>query len=122
MTRIKQGGCFVAGTPVWMSDGTTKAIEQVKVGDSVLSKNEKTGAVAAKKVLHTSVRQNIWTRKITFDNGAVLETTDEHPLYVDGRGFVKAKEVVIGSSIVTRAGPSANKVVGTQYLIILITR
>ena len=79
----------------------------------VLSKNEKTGEVAAKKVLHTSVRQNIWTRKLSFDNGAILETTDEHPLYVEGRGFVKAKEVGIGSSIVTRAGPSA-KVVGVE--------
>ena len=64
-------------------------------------------------MLHTSVRQNIWTRKLTFENGAILETTDEHPLYVEGRGFVKAKEVGIGSSIVTRAGPGA-KVVGVQ--------
>ncbi len=86
-----------------MSDGTTKPIEQVKFGDSVLSKNEQTGAVAAKKVTHTSVRPDIWTRKLTFENGAVLETTDEHPLYVEGSGFAKAKEVGIGSSIVTRA-------------------
>ena len=111
--KFKRDGCFVAGTPVWMGDGTTKAIEQVQVGDTVLSKNEKTGAIAAKKVLHTSVRHDIWTRKLTFDNGAVLETTDEHPLYVDGRGFVKAKEVGIGNSIVTRAGPAA-KVVAIQ--------
>ena len=111
--EIKQKGCFVAGTLVWMGDGTTKPIEQVRVGDTVLSKNEQTGEVAAKKVLHTSVRQNIWTRKLSFDNGAILETTDEHPLYVEGRGFVKAKEVGIGSSIVTRAGPSA-KVVGVE--------
>lgn len=43
----------------------------------------------------------------------MLETTDEHPLYVEGRGFVKAKEVGIGSSIVTRAGQAA-KVVTVQ--------
>ena len=42
-----------------------------------------------------------------------LETTDEHPLYVEGSGFAKAKEVGIGSSIVKRAGPGA-KVVGVQ--------
>ena len=59
------------------------------------------------------MRADIWTRKLSFDNGAVLETTDEHPLYADGRGFVKAKEVGIGSSIVTRAGPGA-KVVGVE--------
>ena len=111
--EIKQGGCFVAGTPVWMADGTLKPIEQVKVGDLVLSKNEQTGEIAPKKVSHVSVRADIWTRKLSFDNGAILETTDEHPLYVDGRGFVKAKEVGIGNSIVTRAGPGA-KVVGVQ--------
>ncbi len=110
LAKLKERGCFVAGTPVWMADGTTKPIEQVKVGDTVLSKNEKTGEIAAKKVLHTSVRQNIWTRKLTFENGAVVETTDEHPLYVEGSGFAKAKEVGIGSSIVTRAGPSAKVV------------
>ena len=103
----------MAGTLVWMADGTTKPIEQVKLGESVLSKNEKTGEVAAKKVTNTSVRQNIWTRKLSFEGGAVLETTDEHPLYVEGSGFVKAKEVGIGSSIVTRAGPSA-KVVAVE--------
>ena len=96
-----------------MSDGTTKPIEQVKVGDLVLSKNEKTGEVTTKKVSHVSVRADIWTRKLTFDNGAVLETTDEHPLYAEGRGFVKAKEVGIGSRIITRAGPGA-KVVGVE--------
>ncbi len=96
-----------------MADGTLKPIEQVKVGDSVLSKNEQTGEVAAKKVTNTSVRADIWTRKLTFENGATLETTDEHPLYVEGSGFAKAKEVGIGSSIVTRAGPGA-KVVGVQ--------
>ena len=105
--------CFVVGTLVWMNDGTTKPIEQVKVGDTVLSKNEKTGEIAAKKVTNVSVRADIWTRKLTFDNSAVLETTDEHPLYVEGRGFVKAKEVGIGSSIVTRAGPGA-KVVAVE--------
>ena len=73
--KFKRDGCFVAGTPVWMGDGTTQPIEQVKVGDTVLSKNEKTGEVAAKKVLHTNVRHDIWTRKLTFEGGNVLETT-----------------------------------------------
>ena len=113
LAKFKKEGCFVAGTPVWMSDGTTKPIEQVKTGDLVLSKNEKTGEIAAKRVTNVSVRAAIWTRKLSFDNGAILETTDEHPLYVEGRGFVKAKEAGIGSSIVTRAGPGA-KVVGVQ--------
>ena len=32
-----RGGCFVAGTPITMSDGSVRAIELVRTGDSVLS-------------------------------------------------------------------------------------
>ena len=106
-TDQKKVGCFVAGTLVLMGDGHFESIEQVKVGDLVSSKNETTGEVAVKKVLYTSVRHDIWTREITFSDGNVLETTDEHPLYIEGSGFHKAKEIGIGSSIVTRAGPAA---------------
>ncbi len=35
------GGCFIAGTLVTMGDGAKKAIEDVKVGDQVLSYNER---------------------------------------------------------------------------------
>jgi len=34
-----------------------------------------------------------------------ITTTDEHPFYVAGTGFVKAGDLGIGTSIVTRAGP-----------------
>ena len=34
-----------------------------------------------------------------------LKTTRNHPLYVDGRGFVPAGGLAIGNAIVTRAGP-----------------
>jgi hypothetical protein len=34
-------GCFVAGTPVVLADGSLKPIEQVSVGDCVLSRDEK---------------------------------------------------------------------------------
>ena len=47
------GNCFVAGTPVQMANGTTRPIEQVKVGDFVKSRNPKTGQVEAKRVDRT---------------------------------------------------------------------
>jgi len=43
---------------------------------------------------------------LSFSNGETIETTAEHPFYVDGKGFVPAGELGIGTSIVTRAGPS----------------
>jgi hypothetical protein len=42
-TPIPAGRCFLAGTGVLLADGTTKNIEDVKLGDKVLSTNLKTG-------------------------------------------------------------------------------
>ena len=43
---------------------------------------------------------------LTFSNSEKIETTKDHPFYVEGKGFVKAGELGIGTSIVSRAGPS----------------
>jgi hypothetical protein len=99
-------GCFVAGTLVLMGDGTFKAIEQLNVGDTILSKSESTGEVAPKKVLRVTVRPHIATLVLTFQNGQSIETTANHPFYVEHKGFLPAGELGIGTSIVTRAGPS----------------
>jgi len=72
----------------------------------VLSKNESTGEVAAKRVTHTFVRQAPGTLALTFSNGERIETTAEHPFYVESEGFVPAGLLALGNSIVTRAGPS----------------
>lgn len=37
------GSCFTAGTPILLSDGTTKSIEKMEKGDLVLSYNEESG-------------------------------------------------------------------------------
>ena len=86
------GGCFVAGTLVWTDKGLVP-IEQVKVGDMVLSKAEDgTGETQYKPVVRT----------ITFDQKAVMllrvwldddqrviqiVATPNHPFWVDGRGW-----------------------------------
>jgi len=89
-----------------MADGSLKPIEQVKVGDLVLSKSESNGEVAAKRVSQTFERVAPSTLAITFNNGEIIETTAEHPLYREGDGFTPAGLLAIGNSIVTRAGPS----------------
>ena len=63
------GACFAAGTLVHTRDGL-KPIEQIQVGDYVLSKPENDGELACKRVLQTfhhpkkSLEQNsarFWT-------------------------------------------------------------
>jgi RHS repeat-associated protein len=98
--------CFVAGTPIAMADGSSKPIEEVKAGDQVASRDEATGKTAVKEVKQTFERQANATVVLEFSDGERIETTKEHPFYVQGKGFVKAGELGIGTSIVTRAGPA----------------
>ena len=110
---LTEHGCFVAGTPVAMADGSFKPIEQVKAGDFVLSRDPAqlgVNRIEAKKVMQTSVRNNIHTLSLSFDDGETIETTGEHPFYVTGEGFVPAGRLAIGNAIVTRAGPATRLV------------
>jgi RHS repeat-associated protein len=100
-------GCFVAGTPVQMADGKTKPIEQVKTGDKVMSRSEKTGTTQPQTVLATIKHYNVPTITLTFSNGEKIVTTAPHPFYVKGKGFVPATQLAVGNAIVTRAGPLA---------------
>lgn len=76
------GSCFVAGTKVTMSDFSDKNIEDVVVGDKVLSFNEKTQETEIKTVI--SLKQPIHNDlvKYTFSNGQTLVSTFDHPYYV----------------------------------------
>ena len=128
VSRILQKvGCFVAGTPVQiaieMTDAspadrlsepfstTTKPIEQIKIGDSVVSRDAATGKTSAKRVTATKARTAYELVKVSLADaaGEVVETiqaTPEHPFYVQGKGFTPAGRLAIGNSIVTRAGPA----------------
>ena len=83
------------------------------MGDRVLSRDaERSGPTVteAKQVTQTSVRNNIPTLSLTFNSGETIETTSEHPFYVEGAGFVPAGRLSIGNAIVTRAGPAVKVV------------
>jgi len=49
---------------------------------------------------------NIVLRDAKTGHEETLTCTPEHPLYVQGQGFVLAGQLGIGTSIVTRAGPA----------------
>lgn len=38
--------------------------------------------------------------RLTFSNGAIVEGTEDHPLYVEGQGYVPLSEVPLGSRVV----------------------
>ena len=103
--------CFTADTPVQMADGTTKRICEVQVGDQVLSRDPATGKDEAKTVTFTIERHAPSVVDVTLHDARTgkaetLTCTPEHPLFVQGQGWVEAGSVGIGTSIVSRAGPA----------------
>ena len=119
------GQCFIAGTPVQVVPQTALAstggsgvatrtvpIEQVKVGDRVVSRNDKTGTTTLRRVTQTFVRTSAHLLTVTLadkQTGKVVETlqtTRQHPFFVAGKGWVPAGGLAIGNAIVTRAGPA----------------
>jgi hypothetical protein len=81
-----RGSCFAAGTPVLMADGAWRPIEEVAVGSTVFSYDEKLGQVTANavtKVLHHAAEPI--HRAVVAGVGDDLFLTTNHPFYSAGR-------------------------------------
>jgi len=92
------GGCFVAGTKIKMYDGIEKNIEDIKVGDKVLSYDIQNNKLVDGQVLSTSIKK-VSTLIIINDN---IKTTPEHPFYVVNQNeYAEAKDLKIGDVLLT---------------------
>ena len=73
---------FTKGTKIHTINGLV-AIEKIKVGDKVLSYNEKTGDYEYKRVAHTFVTEKNKLIKLKIKGEKkVITTSTEHPFYV----------------------------------------
>ena len=89
--------CFPKGTKILMSDLTYKNIEDVVVGDSVMSFavpeiSGKQITLVPTTVTHNFIRHD-YLRTIVDDNGVAIQTTDEHPFYNGRRKWVRAEDI-----------------------------
>jgi hypothetical protein len=78
----------------------TRDIEKISEGDLVLARDERTGRLAPKRVVETYIRTSDHLRilQIRSSDGAKvqeLKTTDEHPFWVQGLGWVEAGKLVV---------------------------
>jgi hypothetical protein len=86
------GMCFVRGTPVTLSDGTTKPIEQVQPGDEVRSYDTEGGEFVTGVVTKNFSREVMGYLSV---DGILV--TEEHPFWVVNRGeWVKAWRLQTG--------------------------
>ncbi|WP_233567724.1 polymorphic toxin-type HINT domain-containing protein [Cohnella faecalis] len=94
--------CFTAGTKVQTDEGE-KNIEDIKVGDKVLSKDEKTGDVAYKEVTDTFNHETDEIYSIQV-GGQTIESTFNHPFYVKETGWTFVKDLKVGDLLVQSDG------------------
>jgi hypothetical protein len=96
--------CFAAGTPLLTPEGS-KRIEEFRVGDLVLARDENQvdGPVEAKVVEEVFVVESapimvIWV------GGQRIETTPPHPFFVRAKGWQAAGELQQGDELSTHDG------------------
>lgn len=92
-------GCFIIGTLVTTSEGL-KPIEEIQIGDYVLSRNEDTGEISYKKVTATLVRSTREICTIELENEKILSTTG-HLFMVKNEWWKSACELKCGDILET---------------------
>lgn len=94
------GGCFAAGTQVLMADGSSKAIEDVKVGDYILTKeNERSSKLVKGKIIDT--HQRIVSGYMIINGG--LKVTNNHKLWVNN-SWKEAGSIQAGDTLIDPNG------------------
>lgn len=91
--------CFAEGTEITMADGSLKSIEDIQVGDKVLSYNLETRETEADEVLELYSPTNNNMMRMEFSDGTVIHSTFDHPYYVKNKGWCSLKPEVTNDLI-----------------------
>lgn len=89
--------CFAEGTIV-PTDSGNKNIEDIKLGDMVLSKDDVTGEIAYKSVEYV-FEKNVEQIYIISVDDQEINTTNNHPFWIVGQGWVTADHLNMGDEL-----------------------
>jgi serpin B len=102
-TEVQFAICFAAGTPVMTPEGE-KRIEELQAGDYVLARDEHNleGPVEPRMIERTLHGEaNIVELQV---GGQSIRTTELHPFFVRGRGWISAGEIKVEDRLSTNHG------------------
>jgi RHS repeat-associated protein len=104
----KPGTCqlnsFPAGTLVLTEEGL-KPIEEIKIGEKVLSMDENTETTSYQPVTDLIQSEQPYRLiEITLNSGKSIEATAEHPFYIKGKGWNPASSLKVGQVLVLHNG------------------
>ena len=89
--------CLAAGTPIWTETGPL-AVNEIKVGDLVLTQNQRTGELKFAPVLLTTTRPPERLLRLKINNETV-RATGGHLFWVTGKGWTKARSLQSGMGL-----------------------
>jgi len=89
--------CLAAGTLVWTRRGL-RPIEQIEVGDVVLSRDPETGRNAFKPVLQTTIRKASWLVKLHLPEESI-SVSGGHLFWASGKGWRRARQLGSGTTL-----------------------
>ena len=132
------GCCFSGDTLITMADHSTKPINMIEIGDQILSYNFDTEELETNEVAEIITRVNRVMFEYTLENGTTLKASDDHPLFVIGKGFSSMNPeltkqgykslpdvgmIAVGDSLVNKNGNTIriNKIVSIDYPNIVYT-
>ncbi|WP_344446933.1 polymorphic toxin-type HINT domain-containing protein, partial [Kitasatospora nipponensis] len=104
---------FPAGTLVLMADGTSRPIEQVRTGDSVIATDPATGTTSPENVdatIYTPNDRDFTELTIVAPNGSTgtVTSTDHHPYWSQSRqSWLDAADLSVGDTVRTSDGQAA---------------
>jgi len=107
--------CFVGGTLVTLVNGETKVIENINVGEEVLTFNESTKETELGVVGDLKTHEVTSIVKLTFDDGNVIKTTEEHPFYITDKGWIVAKDLLT-NDVCLKSDNSNSTIVNIEIL------
>lgn len=95
--------CFPYSTPIITDRGLMAIGDIVERGEPVrvLSFNHETGEPEWRQVTHGTVSPSAPMVRLTTADGRKLTTTVNHPVYIEGRGYVRADAVECGDIVTT---------------------
>jgi hypothetical protein len=94
------GVCFRVGTLVYSTNGFV-SIEKIMVGDTVLSYNLEKSTIEPNRVekVFTRETQEIYELNTNYQK---LFVTAQHPFYIEGKGWIKVKDLQKGDMLKTK--------------------
>ncbi len=93
--------CLTGDTSVLMGDGSEKRLDEVSVGDSVVSYNEETSSFENKEVVRFLDQGVKETYTITMEGGTTIRATAEHLFLTSNRGWVKLKDLTEKDDVIS---------------------